>query len=255
MTILIAASISEGLVLAADSRTTRRSGVEGHECLELATNRAQKVFPLSRRTGAATHGSSHIRGHTIAGLADRFRWGRPPGASEEVAAVVDDFTTFLDRFQGAERAKASKDSTRDPVGFLIAGYDRRGVGKVYELQLPKGERQLLSTTEAPNYHWRGQGEAIPRLMKGIDPRFDQAHLRTEATQVLRGLEYAVMLRQMSLKDAVDFVRLLGKVAIGIDRFTSGTLGGLHRDKVVGGRLWIATVTLGGFQWVLPTSLR
>ncbi len=239
-------------MLAADSLTTRRSGAEGSARLEIATTRTRKVFPLTSKVGAATQGGSQIYGHTIASLADRFRWGRPPGARHEVSAVVGEFITFLRRIWEAERVKAPKLPAPDPVGFLIAGYDRRGIGRIYEIRLPRGEPQLLSTTDTPNYHWRGQGEAISRLMKGIDPSVDQARLGPEAA---RGLEYAVMLRHMSLQDAVDFVRLLGRVAIGIDRFTSGTLGGRHRDHVVGGRLRIATVTGDGFQWVPPSSLR
>jgi len=251
VTIIVAASTSEGLVLAADSRTTRRSGAKGSTRLEIATNRARKVFPLSRKVGAATHGGSQIYGRTIASLADRFRWGRPPGATQEVSVVVGEFITFLRRLWNAERIKAPKDPAPDPVGFLVAGYDRRGVGRMYEIRLPRGEQELLSTTDTPNYHWRGQGEAITRLMKGFDPGVDQARLGPE---IARGLEYAVMLRHMSLQDAVDFVRLLGRVAIGVDRFTSGTLGGRQRDHVVGGRLTIATVTRDGFQWVPPSSL-
>ncbi|HKV71447.1 MAG TPA: hypothetical protein VJN62_09385 [Gemmatimonadales bacterium] len=249
VTILIAASTSEGLVLAADSRTIRRSGAEGQSRLTIATNRARKVFPLSGRVGAATHGSSQLRGQTIASLADRFRWGRSPSASQGVTAVAGEFSTFLRRLWGRHRGDASKDTPPDPVGFFVAGYDGRGPGKLYEIQLPKGEPKLLSTTEAPNYHWRGQGDAISRLMKGCDPGFDRTRLQPEVTEMLRGLEYAVVLRHMSLQDAIDFVRLLAKVAIGIDRFTSGTLGGRPRDQVVGGRLRIAAVTPHGFQWV------
>jgi hypothetical protein len=247
VTILVAASTSEGLVLAADSRTTRRSGGEGQARLTIATDRARKVFPLSDRVGAATHGSSQIRGHTIASLADRFRCDRSPRSAEGVTVVAREFSTFLRRLWGAPRSDSPK-TPPDPVGFFIAGYDSRGPGKLYEINLPKGEPTLLSTTEAPNYHWRGQGDAISRLMKGVDPGLDRTHLRAEAAEALRGLEYAVVLRHMSLQDAIDFVRLLARVAIGIDRFASGTLGGRPRDQVVGGRLTIATVTPMGFQW-------
>ena len=134
----------------------------------------------------------------------------------------------------------------------MAGYGSDGAGRIYEIRWPQRETQLLSTTEAPNYHWRGQGEAVTRLMKGVDARIDRSELDPQVASRLSAVEYSVALSQMSLHDAADFARLLGDAAIGIDRFVTGTIGGTKQRRMVGGHLTIAAVTPQGFQ-VIPFS--
>jgi hypothetical protein len=252
MTIAIAVCVSEGLVFAADSRTTRWMQSEEGKWLDVATDRARKVFALSRKAGAVTHGRSQINRQTIASLADRFRCGRPADAPEDITVVLEEFTAFLRRAEEPAAKDASGDRPQDEsTGFLIGGYGADGIGRLYELRLPGGEHQVLSTTEAPNYHWRGQGDAVARLMKGIDPRLDRAGLPAEAQEALTRLEYSVKLRNMSIEDAVEFAHLLGQVAMGIDHFTAGMLSGPARYPLVGGRLSTAVVTPDGFKWVNP----
>lgn len=253
MTIAIAVSTSEGLVLAADSRTTQWVQSDNAKWLDIATDHARKVFALSRRTGGVTHGRSQRNRQTIAGLADRFRWARANDAAEDISVVVEEFAEFLRRAEEAESRDSPGTPSNEITGFLIGGYSNDGVGKLYELQLPEGKSAVLSTTEAPNYHWRGHGEAISRVMKGIDSRVDRSRLDPETAEVLVGLEYAVKLRHMSLRDAIDFARFLGNIAIGIDRFTSGTLRAAHRHHSVGGELTIATITVEGFHFVQPPA--
>lgn len=248
MTIAIAVSVSEGLVLAADGRTTRWHGTGENRHAEILTDHAAKVFPLSHWAGAVTYGRSHLQGRTIASIASHFRFGRPK-RPEDIGALVEEFQAFLGRTDQVVPAAAgsSTDSEDNAIGFLIAGYGADGVGKLYELRWPARETHVLSTTDAPNYHWRGQGEAVNRLMKGVDSRVDRAKFDPEARRGLAGLEYAVRLRQMSLRDAIDFARLLGTVAVGVNRFASGTLGGSKQAALVGGRLTFGVVTVPGFR--------
>ena len=253
MTIAIAVSVSEGLVLAADSRTTRRQQSGDDRLAEILTDNAVKIFPLGRRAGAVTYGRSHLRGLTIAGVAGRFEVRRPdlPG---DVSAVIAEFEAYLGQIEPAEEAAAGSRAPRadDSVGFLVAGFGTDGTGRIYEIRWPERETHLLSTTEAPNYHWRGQGEAVTRLMKGVDARIDRSQLDPELASRLSALEYNVALSQMSLDDAVDFARLLGDAAIGIDRFVTGTMGGTKLQHLVGGHLTIAAVTPRGFR-VIPAA--
>ena len=251
MTIAIAVSVSEGLVLAADSRTTRRQQTPEDRFAEVLTDKAVKVFPLGRRAGAATYGRSHLRGLTIAALAGRFKLGRSE-CPVDIAALIAEFEAYLDRIEPAEAATAGSPTPQhdESIGFLVAGYGSDGAGRIYEIRWPERETHLLSTTEAPNYHWRGQGEAVTRLMKGVDARIDRSELDPQVASRLAAVEYNVALSQMSLHDAADFARLLGDTAIGIDRFVTGTIGGTKQQRMVGGRLTIAAVTPEGFQ-VLP----
>ena len=253
MTIAIAVSVSEGLVLAADSRTTRWQQTRDDRLAEVLTDQAVKVFPLGRRAGAATYGRSHLGGLTIAGVAGRFELGRPerPG---DICALIAEFEAYLDRIEPAEAATAGSRTPQqdDSIGFLVAGYGRDGTGRIYEIRWPEKAVHLLSTTEAPNYHWRGQGEAVTRLMKGIDARIDRSEFDPQVGARLSAIEYSVALSQMSLRDAADFARLLGDTAIGIDRFVTGTIGGTKQQRMVGGHLTIAAVTPEGFH-VIPFS--
>lgn len=255
VTIAIAVSVSEGLVLAADSRTTRWNSAGESKGAEVLTDGATKLFPLSHRAVAATYGRSHLQGRTIAGVSSHFRFGRE--SPEDIGALVEEFRVYLGRTAHAEPAAvaSSTDSDDDAVGFLIAGYGADGVGRLYELRWPEGETHILSTTDAPNYHWRGQGETVSRLMKGVDSRVDRTRLDPETVQKLAGLEYAVDLRQMGLRDAMDFARLLGGVAIGVDRFVSGTLGGIKHHALVGGQLSLGVVTAPGVQLIHPAEAR
>lgn len=254
VTIVIAASTTEGLVLAADSRTTAQANAGDGRRFVIVTDHARKVFPLSPRVAAATHGASHFQGQTIAGLADRFRATRPTGDGEGVSTVIADLIRFLGGRKRTARTPAApgghpeQTRRRLPV-LLIAGYDRDGTGKLFEITLPKGRRELLSTTDAPNYHWRGQGDAITRLMKGLDSRVREYIPDSGKVKDLEKLEYSVPLRDLSLRDAVDFVRFLGRVSIGIDRFARGTFGGQPRDSLVGGRLEMIAVTRDGCRWI------
>lgn len=254
MTIAIAAAVSEGLVLAADGRTTRWCGAGESRHAEIVTDNATKVFALSRWAGAVTYGRSHIQGRTIAGIADHFRFERQE-RREDVSALAEQFQAFLARTEQVEPAAAggSTDSNDNTVGFLIAGYGADGVGKLYEFGWPDGEQHLLSTTDAPNYHWRGKGESISRLMKGVDPQLDWSRFDSETAKMLAGHEYAVRLRSISLRDAIDFVRLLGTVAIGVDQFVPETLGGTKHHALVGGRLTVGVVTPSGFRLLLPSD--
>jgi len=253
MTIAIAVSVSEGLVLAADSRTTRWRQTPDDRLAEVLTDKAVKVFPLGRRAGAATYGRSHLCGLTIAGVAGRFELGRSesPGG---ISALIAEFEAYLDRIEPAEAATAGSRTPQqdESIGFLLAGYGSDGTGRIYEIRWPERETHLLSTTEAPNYHWRGQGEAVTRLMKGVDARIDRSELDPQVASRLSAVEYSVALSQMSLHDAADFARLLGDAAIGIDRFVTGTIGGTKQRRMVGGHLTIAAVTPQGFQ-VIPFS--
>jgi len=251
MTIAIAISLSEGIVLAADSRTTRWRQAADQRWADVVTDSARKLFPLGPRTAAVTHGRSQVRGHTIAALAARYAARLAPDASHDVTTIVDEFLGSLGREEAA--AAADQAAAAESVGFLVGGYGSDGVGRIYEATWPAGDRRLLSTTEAPNYHWRGQGRAITRLFKGLDPAVDVSLLDAKTAEIVARLEYVVPLRQMSLVDGVALARLLGSITLGVARFARARQGEPDLHQLVGGRLTVATVTLAGYRPVRSTT--
>ncbi len=244
MTIAIAISLSEGIVLAADSRTTRWRDAGDHRWVEVVTDGAHKVFPLGRHAAAVTHGRSHVRGRTIAALAGQYASGRSAGAAQDAATVADEFLAFL----GADEPAREGAPPREALGFLIGAYGPDGVGRIYEAVWPAGERCLLSTTDAPNFHWRGQGLAISRLYEGIDPLIDLSAFDANTREQIANLKFVVPLQEMSLTDGVDLARFLGTLTLGVARFMRGRRD-RHIHPLVGGRLSIATLTPSGYRLV------
>ena len=68
MTIVVGAGSPDGIVLAADSRTTLIDG-KRHRIM---TDSAEKVFELHERFGVATYGMAFIGDQTINGLMNEF---------------------------------------------------------------------------------------------------------------------------------------------------------------------------------------
>lgn len=68
MTIVVGAASPDGIVLAADSRTTLSDGVRHR----ISTDSAEKVFELNDSFGVATYGMAVIGKQTITGLMDQF---------------------------------------------------------------------------------------------------------------------------------------------------------------------------------------
>src|SRR5579871_1725952 len=215
MTIAIAISLSEGIVLAADSRTTRWRDAGDHRWVEVVTDGAHTVFPLGRHA-----------------------------AAEDAATVADEFLAFL----GADEPAREGAPPREALGFLIGAYGPDGVGRIYEAVWPAGERCLLSTTDAPNFHWRGQGLAISRLYEGIDPLIDLSAFDANTREQIANLKFVVPLQEMSLTDGVDLARFLGTLTLGVARFMRGRRD-RHIHPLVGGRLSIATLTPSGYRLV------
>jgi hypothetical protein len=248
MTVIVGAAAPEGIVLAADSRTTFQDG-DHHRVLSDA---AQKVFGLFDRYAVATYGAALLAEKTIHGVMDEFitHTQTPP---TDVQAFCHALGAFFDGRIQAILAAAGQTWTGPgwPLGFLAAGYDASGVGRVYEIGVPGPHINVISVDTATlGVLWRGQTDVIRRLIKGADlDGLANANVTVPdppLTQINQ-LEYKLLL-PITLRDAVDFSRFLIQTTIDMQRFSDGTLLAPRLVPACGGPIQAVIVTRDGIEW-------
>jgi len=250
VTVAMGVGVPEGLVLAADSRSTY---VNSRKWPKVASDYAQKVFKLSDHVGAATFGWGFLTKKNIHSLVLDFVRRAPPEAYvEEVCQPLVDY--FERRYE--EHVDGGLDEkTKEAVGFIVGGYDRDGRGRLFECRIPGARVKERAGTERPGALWSGQIDVVQRLIKGVDPRLDRSKLPDEAVRALDGLEYVIHFQRMTLQDAVDFAVLMVRTTIDVQRFSDGIRARPGDAAGVGGHIDVAAVGVDGFRWVQRKSLR
>jgi hypothetical protein len=246
MTIVVAAASPDGIVLAADSRTTISDGARHR----ISSDSADKVFELTERFGVATYGIAFIGSRTINGLMDEF-----VASSDDEWADVETFAHALgDFFNGRFVAEYGDIDTSEgwPLGFIVVGYDSAGIGHAWEISVPGPTvtDTTLNTTEGGTL-WRGQTDVIGRLIKGVDWNTLEAagvKLDDDARKALGQLEY-ILLHPITLQDAVDMAAFLVRTTIEMQRFSDGTPFSPGLIPGCGGETQMLAVTRSGVEWV------
>jgi hypothetical protein len=257
MTVVVGVAAPDGIILAADSRTTF-SDEARHR---IGSDSTQKVFELCGRFAVATYGIAFIAEKTVGGLMDEFV-AQLPAAEDGEERDVHEFTQLLGEFFDERlRAWFEADGAELPegwlLGFLVGGYDSDGIGHIVEVVVPGPEDGDASITTADRgVAWRGQTDVIRRLIKGVD--LDElvaggAQLDEEMLGRLGMLEY-VLLLPISMQDAVDFAAFLISTTIEMQRFSDGTAGNPGLVPGCGGPIRIVAVTQSGVDWVSEQPL-
>lgn len=254
MTIVVGVATPEGLVLAADSRTTVSNG-DHHR---IASDNAQKVFAVAGM-GIATYGAAFIENDTIAGVMDQFAAQMDGDETESVEDFATQLGDFYNEAFGASPIGKTWDVEADgySLGFVVAGYSADGIGAIYEVMVPfDGQPELLSTTTGGGLLWRGQTEAIRRLIKGVDyPGIEELGLDFEAEvfEKFGTLEFN-LLSPITLQDGVDFASFLVRTTIDMQRFSNGTQASPVGVPGCGGPLQVLAVERSKPTWVRPNIL-
>lgn len=248
MTIALAIAVPEGLVLAADSRSTYANPKQWPR---VASDNACKVFRITDHVGAATFGWAMLSGRTIkshmAEVAMKFKDAR-------VNDVLPDVIEYFDREYRRHVEANPKDEPPEgstPLGFLVAGYDGNGIGQVYRALIPGGKTPEAEIgTFRPGIIPEGQTDIVWRLIRGYDPRLRLEELPAEAQLVLKASEYQIYFARMVLQDAIDFAILLARTTMETQRFTDGILADPGDIPGVGGSVDVAILTsTSGFRWI------
>jgi proteasome subunit B (beta)-like protein len=259
MTIVVGVAAPDGLILAGDSRTTLTDGSRHR----IVSDNAQKVFPICDTIGVATYGQSGIGAQTIAGLMDEFVAHLGADASRDGESIAKELGAFFDaRFRAAtpeEIVRQWEESGGFPLGFLVAGYDQDGIGRVREVSIPGpavGVVQPEITTTTLGVAWRGQTDVVRRLVLGFDWDLFAAgghKLPDECVEPVKNLQYQ-LLYPITMQDAVDFSTFLIRTTIDMQRFSDGTLGNPGDLPGCGGPLRVLAITREGTRWVAQQEL-
>lgn len=247
MTIVVGAASPDGLVLAADSRTTMIDGSRHR----IATDAADKIFALNKAFGVATYGEAFIGARTISGLMDEFVATVDKDQCNDVGKLARDLGDFFHERFVAEYGEIDT-SAGWPLGFIVAGYDDSGIGRMWEVGVPGptvGMTQVETATQG--VLWRGQVDVIGRLIQGVDwYALATAEIEFEKpiNDTLSQLQY-VLQTPITLQDAVDMASFLVRTTIDMQRFSDGTALAPGLIPGCGGRTQMLAVTRAGVEWV------
>ena len=261
MTIVVGVAAPDGMILAGDSRSTYTDGTRHR----IASDFTQKVFTVCESLGVATYGLNSIGQRTIAGLMDEFVTQLPeeaPRNGETIAASLGEFFDARFRAEVSEQDVAAWEASGNAaIGFLIAGYDTDGIGRIREVSIPGGAVEeapgdVEVNTALGGTLWRGQTDVIRRLVFGFDGDLFAAaghQLPDDLDEPITALTYNLLF-PITMQDAVDFASFLIRTTIDMQRFSDGTTASPGYLPGCGGPIRILAVTRDGDQWVSPPVL-
>src|SRR4029453_14108775 len=132
MTLAVTVVCQDGVVVAADSRTT----LANHRMLRVGSDYTHKVFE-SGRVAIATYGEAFVLGRSVASHMAEFA-AREAGNCDHPGPPPLRLAEFVgDRYdQDVTEALDVSDPRVAELGFLVGGYDDAGVGEAWEVTLP-----------------------------------------------------------------------------------------------------------------------
>ena len=261
MTVVVGVAAPDGMILAAESRSTYTNGAHHR----IASDNAQKVFQVRDSIAVATYGQAGIGQRTIAGLMDEFVSQLHDEVPQEAGALAHALGGFFDERYRAGTPREEVDTWEaaegSPLGFLVAGYDDDGIGRIREVLIPGPVVQdepggVPINTAVMGVSWRGQTDVIRRLIYGFDgDMFGAAgHVLPDELQEPIGQLTYNLLFPVTMQDAVDFASFLIRTTIDMQRFSDGTQARPGDVPGCGGPLRILAVTREGLQWVVQPTL-
>jgi hypothetical protein len=264
VTLAVTVVCQDGVVVAADSRTT----LANDRTLRVASDFTHKVFE-SGRVAVTTYGEALLLGRGIASHMAEFAVVEAGNCDhpDPTAQALADF--FGERYE--RQLAVTGDDPPPPgvaaLGFLVGGYDSAGVGKAFEVTIPDGAVERIATTQnGGGAAWRGQTDVVTRIVRGSDLELlerlaaahDMAKELHEAMPLLEACRYRIPFDSMNLQDGIDFAVLCIRTTIDVQRLTLGTVAMAPEFSWpgVGGPIEIATVTAAaGYRWVQRTLVQ
>lgn len=253
MSIVVAAASPEGVALATDSRTVQRQG-ESERHYRVSSDAGEKLFLLDGRLGVATYGIAMIGSRTIRGLMEDFPI--PSGDVQECAQALGDF--FLRELRESVPAPR-KDLPKTvefswPLGFVVAGYCEDRIGRLVDVKVrPTGARhdEADVTTAAPGILVRGSGDAVSRMINGVDwQAIDEASIDLDpaSREQLQELRYD-LIDPITVEDAARRAQFFVETQIAMQGFSDGTLAKPRVVPGCGGPVRVMTVDRNEASWV------
>ena len=261
-TVVVAVAVSDGIVLAADSRLTLIYPPTIVPQYKIISDSAYKLFSVGR-VGIATWGEAVILGRTVASLVTEFDKTDQGDKTDVEQVAARYYKYFSARYQ-----ELPKDNPKPSLGFVFAGYDRKGVGRLIELQFPApGEPTTTSYgTTSPGVLWRGQTDVILRLIKGFDPSMRDLldsnllqcldkDTKEKVVAKIGGMEYTIPFKGFMLQDAIDLALSLVQTTVDMQRFSFGVNASSNGSiPGVGGAVDVLAINPYELTWVKRKQL-
>jgi len=271
MTLIIATTNSEGVILTADSRQTY---VNRASAPRIASDNATKITQMAETMAIAMAGPAFFndggRLRSIQSYIEEFRdshWLPKNGTGPQTClATAQDLDTFcqewlertgkegINQFVAAQPGATGptikpRNGTKIPYEYI----DGNGTTVTYEWQLPiptlivvgrdpDGVCHSVSVVPfsgiglkqsslAPMIMWIGQGEVLTKLLAGTDP-------------------FVISTATMTIQDAVDFSILLTRTTENLHKFSDGTAASQGGIPGVGGPIDVIYIpTNGDLRWL------
>jgi hypothetical protein len=259
-TVVVAAALSDGMILAADSRLTVQFPAGIQPSYKVASDSANKLFSIGH-IGIATYGDAFILGRSLESYVSEYQTKKPKG-DDDVHDLAKGFVEYFGKYYDQE---VTTNKTLPVLGFIFVGYDKGGVGRIVESTFP-GKR--TPTDLSQNTHdqqglvWRGQTDVIVRLIKGYDPALGAAASlqklpdpdKQELVKDIGQFEYYIPYNYLPLQDGIDLALSLVQTTVDVQRFSFGRMGHPGDIPGVGGTVDVLTITPNEVTWVKRKQL-
>ncbi len=267
MSVVVGIVVPDGIVMAADSRTTYKLPHRQR----IATYYSHKLFEIAGcAVGAA--GWNQLNGRTVAAQLRRFKPSAANLSPEDAAKEIHAYLAALydEHIQKFSNQAVADDSPA--ITFMVGGYTAAHEPALHFGNVPKlvveapdmqGKTTPMDLTinqQLPNpmnvierYGTRsiGNSSVIYRLLRGYDLEAVPMALWSQLGPCTPIIPYDVF----GIQDGVDLANFSVASTIRMQRFAWGTVGKPDSDgNTVGGAIDIAVVTEDGFTWAKRKEL-
>ena len=272
MSIAIAISVHDGVVLAADSASTLAAGIAAiapgalgpQQVAMNVYNNANKIANLykGKPIGCVAYGSGSIGSAPISTLLKDFRRRLMDGAEKAFdprTYTMEETGKLLASFLTEHVQKLRPDEPRPTLGLILGGYSAdKSLGELWLIGIQNGVSlapQNLRKGDPVGISWAGEAESVARLLTGFSPRLPQImqsvmkptpsapDLHRLIGVLASQLQAPLVFPPMPIQDTIDLAEWLVQTAIMYSRFSPGA-------PVVGGPIECAAITKHeGFRWI------
>lgn len=234
MSLIIAIHVSDGLVMASDSRitySTTSTTSEGNISTEVGvhiTDTTPKTFVSPNRVGISYCGDSTIKNKPITGFVESFIEEHKDGDVDEIKDSI------IPYFRGLE---ANLDTT-----FIIGGYqmiEGLMVQRLFRINTLSNNIEIIETTNQGAL-WSGVTDILSRAINPV-------YVKNEDDSYSQIPQFSILWKYFTLQDAIDFARYAIKTTIDTMSFQS-------RVKTVGGPIDILVIKPTEAFWIEKRQL-
>jgi hypothetical protein len=258
-TVVVVMALSDGIVLAADSRLTINYPTLNPN-YKIGSDSNAKLFDIGQ-IAIATYDTAFLTGRSIGSIVADFDKDKRDKVSD-VEDVAKRFAQYIKPIYDTNTQQAKAEQS---IGFIVAGYNHAGIGELYEISLPKSPDPVKlqqTTRENQGIIWRGQTDVIQRLVMGYDPRLGLlptwAKLDDPAKEgfkkELSELQYYIPYQFLLLQDGIDLSLALVQVTVDMQRFSFGTIGSQGSIPGIGGAVDVLVIDPYKLSWIKRKTL-